>query len=56
LVRRGGVVAFHDICGSGSTAPTASGAWVGGVPRYWNRVKALYQYRVFVRDPEQYGR
>ena len=56
LVRRDGIIAFHDICrGSGPVSGGGGKAWVGGVPRFWDEVKALYSHREFVRDPAQHG-
>ena len=56
FVRDGGIIALHDICqGSGSAGMEGTGAWTGGVPRFWSEVKELYVHREFVRDREQFG-
>lgn len=48
LVRRGGLIAFHDI----AEGPPES---VGGVPRFWAEVKSQYRHREIVEDPLQGG-
>jgi predicted O-methyltransferase YrrM len=46
LVRRGGVVAFHDIC----KHPPKSGC---DVHSFWNEVKRYYPHKEFISDPNQ---
>ena len=56
LVRPGGLIAFHDIVEDYATRygrPTAM--WAGGVPQVWRELRDGYQYREFVRDPDQDG-
>jgi len=48
LVRRGGVVAFHDIV----PGPPEN---VGGVPRFWNEIKGRYRHLEIVKDWNQGG-
>ncbi|HTV54706.1 MAG TPA: class I SAM-dependent methyltransferase [Terriglobia bacterium] len=48
LVRRGGLVAFHDIAGNGTQ-------WGCGVPRFWSEVKSRYLYREIIANPKQEG-
>ncbi len=48
LVRKGGLIAFHDIV---EGLPDA----VGGVPRLWREVKSQYRHREFINDPLQGG-
>jgi len=45
LVRRGGVVAFHDVV-------PGSPEYVGGVPRFWNEIKSKYNYLEVVKRLE----
>jgi predicted O-methyltransferase YrrM len=46
LVRRGGLVAFHDIC----THPTAADC---AVDKFWGEIRTYYKAREFVENPEQ---
>ena len=56
LVREGGFILFHDIMPDHKTRyGRETGAWAGGVPLLWDRLKQLYQYREFVQDAEQNG-
>ncbi len=48
LVRKGGIIAFHDIV----AGPAEN---VGGVPQFWSGVKGKYRHAEFVRDPNQGG-
>jgi len=48
LVRRGGVVAFHDIV-------PGPQEYVGGVPRFWSKVKSRYRHIEIVSDWSQGG-
>lgn len=49
LVRRGGLIAFHDIV----TGPPGH---VGGVPDFWREVKAHYRHAEYVKDWKQGGK
>lgn len=52
LVRKGGLVLFHDI------VPDKGGrAWAGGVPQLWKELAPQYPHREFVqsRDQDGYG-
>lgn len=55
LVRSGGMIAFHDICAGTSDHPATGNVWVGGVPRFWEEVKATYEHRELVHDRESPG-
>jgi len=46
LIRRGGIVAFHDI----AEHPEKAG---GDVPRFWNALKASYRHEEIIKNPEQ---
>lgn len=48
LVKKGGLIAFHDI----ADGPPEN---VGGVPRFWNDVRYQYRHREFIADPRQGG-
>jgi cephalosporin hydroxylase len=48
LVRKGGLIAFHDIV----EGPADS---VGGVPQFWREVKSQYHHREIIDDPTQGG-
>ena len=48
MVRKGGVIAFHDIV---EGTPEA----VGGVPRLWRETRERYRHAEFVADPRQGG-
>ncbi len=45
LVRRGGLVAFHDICGHH--------LGVSEVDRYWAEIKNSYRHTEIIEDPQQ---
>lgn len=47
--KNAGVVAFHDI------APKGTPDCVGGVPQFWAEIKDKYQFKEFIKDPEQTG-
>jgi len=49
LVRKGGVVAFHDV------APHASDESCGGVKYFWKEIKNYYPFREFIQDINQEG-
>ena len=46
LIRRGGIVAFHDI----AEHPEKAG---GDVPRFWNELKASHRHEEIIKNPEQ---
>jgi Predicted O-methyltransferase len=46
LIRKGGIVAFHDI----AEHPEKAG---GDVPRFWNELKASYRHEEIIKNPEQ---
>jgi predicted O-methyltransferase YrrM len=48
LVRKGGIIAFHDIC----PGPAAN---VGGVPGFWEEISAKQACRSIVKDHNQGG-
>ena len=48
LVRKGGIIAFHDIC----AGPPVS---VGGVPRFWKEVSVSRKSETIIKDPNQGG-
>jgi cephalosporin hydroxylase len=48
MVRKGGLIAFHDIVDGPSDA-------VGGVPRFWREVSASRRCKEFIQDPGQGG-
>jgi len=48
LVRRGGIIGFHDIV----PGPPEN---VGGVPRFWDEVKSDFNYIEIVKDWKQGG-
>jgi len=48
LVRKGGIIAFHDIC----PGPEDK---VGGVPRFWAEVSVGRDSKSVIRDPKQGG-
>ncbi|MEX0930072.1 MAG: class I SAM-dependent methyltransferase [Candidatus Paceibacterota bacterium] len=48
FVRRGGIIAFHDIV----PGPPEN---VGGVPEFWNEIKGKYPHAEFVDDWNQGG-
>lgn len=56
LVREGGIIVFHDIIPDYFTKHgVKTGRWVGGVPIFWNEIKALYEHSEFVENTEQDG-
>jgi len=48
MVRKGGLIAFHDIVKGPSEL-------VGEVPRFWNEIKPGYRHDEFINDPNQGG-
>ena len=57
LVRRGGVIAFHDIVPDAkSRGKKDSGTYVGEVPAFWNDLKKRgYRTEEFVENWDQDG-
>ena len=56
MVRKGGVIAFHDIVpDNASRGRPKSLAWSGGVPRFWSEVRGVFGGREYVEDREQDG-
>ncbi len=58
LVRRGGLIAFHDIVlDHGQRFGKPTGNWAGGVPRFWEELKGRYPGGAteFIEDPGQDG-
>jgi len=57
LVRKGGIIGFHDIVADvfqryGRPTPSST----GGVPRFWQKLKSrCSEYWEFIDDPEQDG-
>jgi len=49
LVKKGGVIAFHDV------APNGIEGLTGGVPTFWKEVKNKYKYKEFIKDEKQVG-
>ncbi len=48
LVRKGGLIAFHDIC-------KGPPEFVGEVHRFWNEIKDSYQTEEIIANPKQKG-
>jgi len=48
LVKRGGIIAFHDIV-------PGSPENVGGVPKFWNEIKRNFDFKEIVKDWNQNG-
>lgn len=48
LVRKGGIIAFHDICPGPEEA-------VGGVPKFWSEVKGRFKYEAIIESAGQGG-
>jgi hypothetical protein len=56
MVRPGGLIAFHDIVSDNEARGRAKSlAWSGGVPRFWNELKHLFDAAEYVENPEQDG-
>jgi hypothetical protein len=56
FVRDGGLIVFHDICPDFRTRyGMATGHWAGGVPTFWQDVRALYPHETFVEHADQDG-
>jgi predicted O-methyltransferase YrrM len=48
MVRKGGLIAFHDIV-------EGTSEMVGGVPRFWREVRPRYRHAEMINDPKQGG-
>lgn len=48
MVRKGGVIAFHDIVEGPANE-------VGGVPQFWREIRRRYQHAEFITNPHQGG-
>jgi predicted O-methyltransferase YrrM len=56
LVRRGGMIALHDIVADHRTRfGRDTGCYAGEVYRYWAELKARYRTDELIQDPEQDG-
>lgn len=56
LVKKGGLIGFHDIIEDNETRyGIITGGWAGGVPQFWNEIKDQYNCKEFVQNPLQDG-
>jgi len=56
LVRKGGIIAFHDIIPDYYTRyGIKTGSWTGEVYKFWNEIKEKYEHLEIVKDREQDG-
>lgn len=59
LVRKGGLIAFHDIVDDYQTKFGRPGlGWVGGVPKFWRELKLESNFSTcteFIANPDQDG-
>lgn len=56
LVKRGGMIAFHDIVEDNETRyGVVTGGWAGGVPQFWQELRRQYDHVEFIDDPDQDG-
>ena len=56
LVRPGGLIALHDIVPDFNTRyGTPTGRYSGGVPAFWQEIKAQHNTSELIEDPEQDG-
>lgn len=56
LVRDSGLIVFHDIVPDYLTRyGIQTERWVGGVPRFWSKIKLFYPFYEFVEKPDQDG-
>jgi predicted O-methyltransferase YrrM len=54
LVRKGGIIAFHDIIPDYYTRyGIKTGSWAGEVYKFWNEVKERYEHLEIVKDRNQ---
>jgi len=56
LVRKGGIIAFHDIIPDYYTRyGIKASSWAGEVHKFWNEVKEKYEHMEIVKDKNQDG-
>ena len=56
FVRKGGLIAFHDILPDYKTKlGIDTGNWTGGVPQFWQELKANYDTEELLEDSNQDG-
>jgi predicted O-methyltransferase YrrM len=56
LVRPGGLIVFHDIVPDlGARCGTPTGHYTGGVPVFWEEIKAQHPTSELIEDPQQDG-
>jgi len=56
LVRKGGIIAFHDIIPDYYTRyGIKTSTWAGEVYKFWNEIKEKYEHLEIVKDREQNG-
>jgi cephalosporin hydroxylase len=56
LVRKGGIIAFHDIIPDYYTRyGIKTSSWAGEVYKFWNEIKEKYEHLEIVKDREQNG-
>jgi cephalosporin hydroxylase len=56
LVRPGGLIVFHDIVPDFATRyGKTTGNYTGGVPIFWDEIKAKHKTTEFIEDPAQDG-
>jgi cephalosporin hydroxylase len=56
LVRKGGIIAFHDIIPDYYTRyGIKTSTWAGEVYKFWNEIKEKYEHLEMVKDREQNG-
>lgn len=56
FVRDGGLIVFHDIVPDYMARyGRNTGRWAGGVPQFWQKLKAFYPHKEFIENPEQDG-
>jgi len=56
LVKKGGLIAFHDVLPDYKTKlGIDTGNWTGGVPQFWQEIKSTHQTEEFLEDENQDG-
>jgi predicted O-methyltransferase YrrM len=56
LVKKGGIIVFHDIVPDYYTRyGIKTGSWAGEVYKFWNEIKEKYENLEIVKDREQNG-
>ena len=54
LVRKGGIIAFHDIIPDYYTKyGIKTGSWAGEVYKFWNEIKEKYEHLEIIKDRNQ---